>query len=98
MSQEHLLVEVVISLFLVVLACGSGYWMARFLPVRFNGEKALIGLITGCLVTPSAIYGLDKLMNDRVRVFEVTLPIGWFSLQGLAGEATVQAICTTPKN
>lgn len=88
-SDGHFFVEVVLSLFLIVLACGSGYWMARFLPVRFNGEKVLSGLLTGGLAA-SATYGLDKLMQSQVKLSQIVLPLGWFLLQGLAGEITVQ--------
>ncbi len=90
LSEGRLFVGVVSSLFLISLACGSGYWMARYLPVRFNGEKVLTGLLIGSLAA-LATYGTEKLMQNQVQLSQVILPLGWFFLQGLAGEITVQA-------
>ena len=88
-AEGHLLVEVLLCLFLIILACGSGYWMARFLPVRFVGEKVFINLFIGSLVA-LATFGLEKVMQNQVQREQVLLPIGWFLLQGIVGEITVQ--------
>jgi len=90
LSAGRLFAGVVLYLSLVVLACGSGYWMARYLPVRFNGEKVLIGLLIGSLAA-LATYGTEKLTQSQVQLSQVISPLGWFFLQGLAGEITVQA-------
>ena len=91
LSNERLLVGVVGYLFLIGLACGSGYWMARSLPVRFKGEKFLIALLAGSLVA-LATYGLEKLMQEQVHLYQIISPLAWFLLWGLAGEITVQAV------
>ena len=88
-SGSSVFVVAALFLFMIVLACGSGWWMARFLPVRFNGEKVVIGLLTGGLVA-LATCGVDKLIQGRVRADHIALTLGWFFVQGLAGEVTVQ--------
>ena len=74
-SREHLFVGVVGSL---------------FLSVRFNGEKALSGLLAGGIVA-LATCSLDKLINGQTQISQILLPLGSFLLQGLAGESTAQA-------
>jgi hypothetical protein len=89
LSGGRLVVEMVLYLLLVAGACGSGCWSARSLPVRFNGEKVLISLFIGSL-TALACYGVEKLMLSQVQPSRPCLILGWFLLQGLAGEVTVQ--------
>jgi len=89
LSNSHLFVIVVLYIFLIALACGSGYWMARHLPVRFNGEKVLIGLLTGSLAA-LATYGIENLTQSQVQFSQIISPLSWFLLQGIAGEVTVQ--------
>ena len=82
-------VRVLLSLFLIVLACGSGWWLARSLPVRFHGEKVLIGLLIGGF-TALAVYGIERIFVSPARPSLLMMFLGWFFLQGLAGEVTVQ--------
>ena len=89
LNDSHLFVIVILCLFLIALACGSGYWIARFLPVRFNGEKVVIGLLNGTFAA-LATYGVEKLTQSQMHLSQFILPLGWFFLQGLAGEVTVQ--------
>lgn len=89
LTNSRLFVIVVLYLFMIALACGSGYWMARLLPVRFNGEKVLIGLLIGSLAA-LATYGVEKLTQSQVQLFQIISPLGWFLLQGIAGEVTAQ--------
>ena len=74
---------------MIALACGSGYWTARFLPVHFNGEKVLIGLLAGSLAA-LATCGVGKLTQSQVQLSQILSPLGWFLLQGIPGEVTVQ--------
>ena len=95
--EGRLFIAVAFYLLLVVLACGSGYWQARFLPVRFSGEKLLISFLVGSFVA-LATYCLERLTQSRVQLFQIILSLGWFLLQGVAGEITVHAAAWRKKN
>ena len=80
---------VIYCLALAALACGSGYWLGRSHPVRFKGEKILIGIFSGGFVALST-YGLEKLMGDSIHPFNIFSGFAFFLMQGITSEITVQ--------
>lgn len=85
---SRVVILTVLYLVFVALACSSGYLKARHLPVRFWGEKVLIGLLLGMFFALLA-YGSQRLIGGQVRPLRVALVGGFFLLQGTAIEITL---------
>ena len=74
---------------MAALACGSGYWLGRSLPVRFKGEKVLIGIFMGGFAALGT-YDVEKLMVDGIRPLNICAGFAFFFLQSIGVEIAAQ--------
>ena len=82
---------VIVSVFflaLAVLAVCNGYFRARSLPIRFHGEKLLISVLLGGLLTFS-LYGFERLEGSPTHPEHLWQLFGFFLLSGASAEVTV---------
>ncbi len=87
--NTRIVVSVIQYLVLAAVACGWGYWLGRSVPVRFKGEKVLIGIFVGGCVA-LLTYGVEKLTGDGIRPLSIFTGFAFFFLQSIGVEIAAQ--------
>lgn len=95
-AAAEIFVSLVLLLALMALACWGGYYRSRALPIRFHGEKVLIGALVGGSVSLGT-YEIQRLGGGPIHPLGRLLPFCLYLAWGVSAEITVHRMAKRVK-